>query len=221
MKCTSQLKATLWKRFGALEHPAEWDGRIYGGGKLSQRYWEYFKTLELLDLSPNSVVVDIGGGSPVTGVGFFASLIATAVRKVFVFDSNISPEAVAPDGVEFVREKASFESMSGFLKTHPEVTHVASVSVFEHIPALEREGIVRAINENFKGESFVASLEYHAKSVYFEYQLTAGTISTLFEPMTRYYLDKFESSPVWCENAYPMDVPLWYPIAVRFLPVGS
>jgi len=221
MNCTAQLKRRLWERFGSIEHPAEWNGRIYGGGKLSQRYWEYFKTLELLELSPNSVVVDIGGGSPVTGVGFFASLIATSVRKVFVFDSNISPEAIAPEGVEFVTKRATYESMRGFLEEHPEVTHIASVSVFEHIPALEREGIVRAINETFEGACFVASLEYHAKSVYFEHQLTATTISTLFEPLTNYYLDKFESSPVWCENAYPSDVPLWYPVAVRFLPVDK
>ncbi len=64
---TNKLKAELWKRFGSKAHPAEWDGHVYGGGKLSQRFWEYFKAVELLELDGDSVVVDIGGGSPVTG----------------------------------------------------------------------------------------------------------------------------------------------------------
>lgn len=63
---TQRLKQELWHRFGSKEHPAEWDGHVYGGGKLSQRFWEYFKAIELLSLDANSIVLDIGGGSPQT-----------------------------------------------------------------------------------------------------------------------------------------------------------
>ena len=90
MNTTLQLKKELRHRFDSAEHPAKWDSRIYGGGKLSQRFWEYFKALELLGLTESSVVLDIGGGSPVTGMGFFAGLMATVAKKVIVLDPNVA-----------------------------------------------------------------------------------------------------------------------------------
>jgi hypothetical protein len=232
MNITRQLKAELWKRFGSTETPAEWDGHVYGGGRLSQRFWEYFKALELLDLDADSVVVDIGGGSNATCMGFFAALLSTSVKKVIVFDPNISQSAIAPKNVEFVRSRASFYELRDFMINRPELTHVASISVFEHIDPKTREGIVRAINEFFHGPCFVSTFEFHAKRKFFDYQLTAKTVSPLFEPLTNYYLDECCASPVWCENAFdkrrlfrlaprapiaPTNIPQWYPLAVRFL----
>ena len=232
MPLTKQLKAKLWRQYGCQETPAEWDGQVYGGGKLSQRFWEYFKVIELLELDENSVIVDIGGGSPATGLGFFGALLASAVKRVIVFDPNIAPNALEPENVEFVRKDASYEELSAFLAHRPEITHISCISVFEHIEPAVREGVVRAINEHFKGVAFVATYEFHPKKTYFESQLTAKTASDLFKPLTRFYLDEYCSSPAWSEDAFDnqmlfklsrktllsrANIPLWHPIAVRFL----
>lgn len=204
MTHTHRLKAELWKRFGSAEFPAEWDGHVYGGGKLSQRFWEYFKAIELLDLDEGSVIVDIGGGSPMTGVGFFASLLSTVVRQVFIFDECIASTVVPPDNIQFIRSPATYETLSSFLRAYPEITHMACLSVFEHITPSVREGIIRAINDHFTGKSFVVTLEFQSKRTYFEHQLTAQSLSALVTPLKKYFLDAFESSPVRCENAYEM-----------------
>lgn len=233
---THRLKRELWQLFGTRDHPAEWDGLYYGGGKLSQRHWEYFIGVELLDLTPDSVVLDIGGGSPATGSGFFASLLSSAVKKVIIVDPNITPHTKPAANAEFVREAGDYASLERLLQAHPEITHVASISTFEHIAPEVREGIVRAINDYFTGESFVATFEYHPVQCFFEHQLTARSVSSLFSPLVRYYLDEFRSAPVYCENAFdrarllrlqrppfaprnfaPGHIPLWYPVATRFL----
>lgn len=232
MNTTRKLQGELWRRFGTREYPAEWDGYVYGGGKLSQRYWEYFAAIELLDLDGDSVVVDIGGGSPVTGVGFFASLLATAVKKVIIFDSHVAADAVAPDNVQFERRQADYDNFKAFLQSHSDITHLSCISVFEHIPASIREGIMQASDEAFAGNTIVATLEFHARRTFFEHQLTAKTLSDLFKPLTRFFPDRIESSPVWAQDAFdrekilkwnrrrPLDVadvPRWYPLAMRFV----
>ena len=129
------------------------------------------------------------------------------------------------------------------LKDNPQITHVASLSVFEHIPHEVRCGMIRAVNECFSGDIFVATLEYHARDCFFEQQLTVKTLSELFEPFTGFYPDVFRKSPVWGENAYggvspgnrllrrfgrltnrwtrDLAVPLWYPVALRFRRIES
>jgi 2-polyprenyl-3-methyl-5-hydroxy-6-metoxy-1,4-benzoquinol methylase len=181
------------------------------------------------------VVLDIGGGSPMTGMGFFSALLATAVKRIIVMDPNISPTAMAPANVEFVRRRATYEELRGLLTVRPELTHVVSVSVFEHIQQPGREEIVRAINDFFPGQTFVATFEYHAKTQFFRYNLTAQATSHLFRPLTKFYPDQFHASPVWSEDAFDhtrmlrfcykslkkvfahADVPRWYPVAVRFV----
>lgn len=216
---TEQLKRELWRRFGTREHPAEWDGHVYGGGKLSQRYWEYFKAIELLDLTPESVVLDLGGGSPQTGIGFFAALLATAVRQVFVFDEAIAPNATVPPNVILHRQRATFESLQAFLIAHPEITQVACVSVLEHIEPTNRRWLFQALNDHFQGSRIVLTLEYHAQRTFFEHQLTTATLSHMVQPLTVFYPDVIEASPVWCQNAFSRDghVPHWYPLALRLM----
>jgi hypothetical protein len=218
MTPTQQLKQELWNRFGSTEHPAEWDGIVYGGGKLSQRFWEYFKAIELLDLDNNSIVLDIGGGSPKTGVGFFAALMAKVVKHVYIVDPQIGTQTSPPQNVTFIRNSATFDDLQQLFTQVPFVTHVTSLSVFEHVEASVREGIMRAVNEFFQGSTVVATLEFHAKRTYFEQQLTTATLSALFQPLTRFYLDEWCAAPVWCENAFsdPGEIPRWYPLALRF-----
>jgi hypothetical protein len=229
---TDRLKAELWRRFGSPEHPAEWDGQHYGGGRVSQRFWEYLRAIELLNLDSRSVVLDIGGGSPLTGVGFFSSLLSTQAGRIIVMDPCIKQEALGPANVEFNRSPATHDSLKTLLLGHPELTHIVTVSVFEHIEPEVRQGMVRAIDQFFRGDVFVATFEYHSVTRYFEHALTARTTSDLFEPFTNYYLDDISASPVLCENAFDRtrilsllnprrlfassNIPRWYPVAVRF-----
>ncbi len=232
MNVTRLLKSELWKRYGSKEHPAEWDGNVFaraGGGKMSQRFWEYFKAIELLDLTPESVVLDIGGGSPATGAGFLGEILAQQVKRVVIMDPNAGTPASG--NIECVRTNCAHAELKALLEMHRDLTHISCVSVFEHIEPAVREGITRAINESFNGGCFVATFEYHAKVRLHEHYLTTKTVSELFKPLTRFYLDEFVASPTHCENAFDSQpllrlsrtpvarghIPLWHPVAVRFL----
>jgi len=235
MNHTEKLKAALWRCYGNPEYPAEWDGKVYGGGKLSQRFWEYHQTIELLELTPDSVVLDIGGGSPITGAGFFTRVVAPRVREVHVMDMNIGEPESASSKIVFHRSLANYETLSKLFKENPQITHVACISVFEHIPHDVRCGMIKAVNENFAGNIFAATLEFHPKESYFEHQLVTQTISEMFGCFTTFYPDAILKSPFWCENAFrglsgkrqilrrgghgmgkQPEVPLWYPVAFRF-----
>jgi len=244
VKINEKLKASLWRRYGNPDFPAEWDGKVYGGGKISQRFWEYHQSIELLDLTPDSVVLDIGGGSPITGAGFFTRLIAPHIKEVHVMDMNAVEFKDSASNVIMHRSLANYETLSKILKENPQITHVACISVFEHIPHDVRCGIVKAVNEFFTGDTFVGTLEYHARDCFFEYQLTVKTLSGLFDPFTNFYPDIIRQSPVLGETAYqnvsigrkilrrlgPLreaalfkrwgiieaGVPCWYPLALRF-----
>jgi len=234
---TEKLKAALWRAYGDVNSPAEWDGNIYGGGKLSQRFWEYHQAIELLELTPDSIVLDIGGGSPITGAGFFTTVIAPYVKEVHVLDVNVGEGRNHLANIIFHRNLGSYESLAHLLMQNPQITHIASVSVFEHIPDEIRCGMAKAINEFFKGQIFVTTLEYHSRNCYVEYQLTAKTLSELFAPLVRFYPEKILRSPFLAENAYQetslvrkvirrllprrrwnkfYGTPLWYPLALRF-----
>lgn len=235
---TGPLKQQLWQRFGQPAHPAEWDGIVYGGGKLSQRYWEYFISIELLELDEHSVVLDVGGGSPVEGVGFFADLLALYCKKVVILDvhAQYARNAARRDNVVLVKENGDYESVRRVLADHSDITHISCVSVFEHIEEHLRRDIVRSINDHFNGDTFVMTLEYHARVKHWKHQLTARSISDLFSPLEKFFPDRFVRSPVYCENAYqkigywalfniqralakraPLAIPAWYPVAVRFV----
>ena len=211
--------------------------RIMAAAKLSQRFWEYHQTIDLLELAPDSVVLDIGGGSPMTGAGFFTQVIASFVKQVHVLDINIGEAQKDSSKIVFHRSLGSYETLSKLLRENPNITHVACISVFEHIPHEVRCGMVKAINEHFSGDIFVSTLEYHSKDCYFDIQLTTRTLSELFQPFTRFYPDHIRKSPVWCEKAFlpslgcrilrrlgiqrnrrriEPEIPLWYPLALRF-----
>jgi hypothetical protein len=199
---TKKLKAALWQCYGNPSYPAEWDGKVYGGGKLSQRFWEYHQAIELLELTPDSVVLDIGGGSPATGAGFFARVIAPLVKKVHVTDVNIGESNDTSPKIVFHRSLANYETLSKVLKETSRITHVACISVFEHIPHEIRCGMIKAVNEYFPGDTFVATLEFHPKECYFERQLVSRTVSEMFAFFTAFYPDTISKSPSWCEDAF-------------------
>lgn len=227
MNITEQLKKDLWKCFGTTEYPAEWDGIVYGGGKLSQRYWEYLATIQYLN--SDSVLLEIGGGSPKTGYGFFSAIIKQHVKKIIIIDPNLNSDAKKPDNIEYVVENANYENLKNLFNTY-QITHISCISVFEHIDDNTRDEMIRAINDHFKGECFVTTLEYHPKQVHFEHQLTSKSISDLFSHFTNFYPTDYSASPVLCENAFAKTqrlslrkwrikktfIPRWYPLAVKF-----
>ncbi len=212
----SVLKAELWRRFGNPEYPAEWDGTTYGGGVLSQRFWEYHKAIDLLDIAEDSVILDIGGFSRETGRAFFGELLAEVARKVIVLDPTIGTSH--DDGnVEYISQPAGEQELRRLCASQPTITHAVSISVLEHIAPSTREAMFKVIDENFGGDSIVATFEYQAKKVFCEHQLTARTAASLFSQLSRFYLDEMSASPVWCEGAFVFDaIPLWYPVAVKF-----
>ncbi len=217
---TLKLKKELWKVYGDPSKPAEWDGNIFGGGKLSQRYWEYAKTIEYLNLDENSVLLDIGGGSNTTGFSFFASLVSKYIKEVYILDPNIEYEEKEKGNIKYLKEPANYDKLKEVL-SEIKFTHVSCISVFEHIPDEIRNGIIKGVDEFFEGDQFVATLEYHPKKRFFEYQLTAKSLSELFSNFKQFYIDDYQSSPVLCENAFKKFagklIPRWYPVAFKFL----
>jgi len=223
MKITKQLKKELWQRFGTTNYPAEWDGIVYGGGKLSQRFWEYFIIIEYLKLEKDSVVLDIGGGSPKTGYGFFSQIIAKYIKKVIIFDPNAKQIQKHLDNIEIIREEANYESLNKVLSEN-RITHISCISVFEHIKPQLRQNIIKAINDHFTGRIFTATYEYHPRKKFFQEQLTTKSASEMFSNFSNFYLAEYTSSPTLCENAFAKrGLPLprilvqrWYPVAVKF-----
>src|SRR5512145_3221811 len=110
---TLSIKKNLWKLYGTVEHPAEWDGIVFGGGKISQRFWEYFTAIEMLDLDKNAVVLDIGGGK-----GFFAKVIAPFVKKVIILDKDQDPKISSFSGnITSVPHDAVGDTLPSLLKS--------------------------------------------------------------------------------------------------------
>ena len=216
MSITERLKAELWARYGAAQHPAEWDGHTYGGGKISQRFWEYFIAIELLNLTADSVVLDIGGGSPATGLSLFPRLLASAGISVVVVDTNFGTiQDHEVEGVSLVRHLADYDTLCAAVRSH-RPTHVSSISVMEHANAAAQRGIFDAIETAFTGLAAVFTLEFHETTNYFEQQLTTASLSQAVSGLKRYYLDRIEKSPLHCVNALREEKRLWYPLALRF-----
>lgn len=204
--------------YGSRQHPAEWDGNVFGGGKISQRFWEYVMAVEMLDLTSDSIVLDIGGGK-----GFFAKLIASFVQKVIILDEDQATAGIP--NIECIRQNATAESLPAVITN--KITHISCISVFEHIPDSIREQIIRDINTHFSGKTFVTTFEFHPLIRYFEHQLTTRTMSRMVSGFTRFYPERIEASPLHSENALgkattPFNsrkkqfIGMWYPLAIKF-----
>jgi hypothetical protein len=171
-------------------------------------------------------------------MGFFAAILSTRVKRLLIMDPCVEKHQSSDPRIQFIAENASYEALSQVLKKHPEITHICCVSVFEHIDPKTREEITRAINDHFQGSNFVTTFEFHGAHAFFDYQLTTRSGSDLVSKLTRFYLDRYESSPTWAENAFDPDpkfrirdrrffwqkprfeasyTPRWYPVALRFL----
>lgn len=219
MSVTNLLKQELWKSFGDKDKPSEWDGTTYDGGKLSQRYWEYFRAIEYLELTKDSVVLDIGGGSFFSNYPFFSLLIQPFVKEVILMDPGMSSEDKIKGKVKLYAENATYESLEKVFSEH-QITHVSCISVFEHIEEKFRHPIIQGINDFFKGDIFVATLEYHPVKRWFSAQLTTRTLSEMVSHFNNFFVQDYSSSAVESENAFKVfhryAFPRWYPVAINF-----
>jgi hypothetical protein len=217
MTLTDRLKSRLWAWYGTEQRTAEWDGRVYGGGKISQRYWEYFIVIEMLELSTGAVVLDIGGGSPALGLSMFPRLLAAAGIRVIVLDVNFGTLKQGDvENVTLLNGLADYATLSDAIKRFSP-THISCVSVLEHASAIQQRGIFDAMESAFTGERAAFTLEFHETERHFEQQLTTQTLSGAVSGLHRYYLDRIERSPMHCVDAVKAQMRLWYPLALGFV----
>ncbi len=214
-RLTAHLKQMLWQRHGQPDFPAEWDGHVYGGGRISQRFWEYQKTIEMLELDENSIVLDIGGGSPATGISFFPRLLADAGLRVFVLDVHFGDNVPVPENVTLIRGLADEATLYVLLK-RIKPTHLSCISVLEHAQAKQQKGIFDAVEHAFEGKQFVVTFEFHELHVFFEQMLHTKALSDAVSGLQRYYLNQMCASPLHCVNAFSGLDRLWYPMALQF-----
>jgi hypothetical protein len=216
MNLTNKLKELLWQSFGTPSHPAEWDGMVYGGGKISQRFWEYFMAIEMLGLTKDSILLDIGGGSPATGLSIFPKLIAELGVQLVVVDQDFGvTENSTHENVTLERCLADQETLSHIIKKHSP-THISCISVLEHASYSQQQGIFQAIDNFFNGEKAVFTFEFHETICHFEQQLTTQTLSECASLLKRFYLNRIKRSPLNCVNSINNTTRLWYPLAVQF-----
>lgn len=206
---TKRLKAKLWQEYGGT-HYAEWSEN-----KVTQRLWEYLRTIDLLELTEDSRLLDIGGG----GTGFFAHLVSPFIAEMHVMDENALDRK--DEKVVWHAGMAAYDTLAPLLARFPKLSHISCVSVFEHAPDAQRIGISEAINEQFKGDTFVMTLEFHSREIYFGYQLNTVTLSDLCRKFTNFYPDVIETSPLECVNAFKSTfddahVMMWKPLIMRF-----
>jgi hypothetical protein len=206
MNITSQLKNELWKDYG--NGLGEWDGLVYGGGKLSQRFWEYLITIDMLNLQDNDIIVDIGGGSWTTRQSLLGHIIGRFC-STYVLDPTLDI-SLAKNNEIYITELATSNIVNN-LKEKP--THIISVSVLEHMKDLDREILAEVINTMDFVKTIVFTCEYHPDKIHFDTQLTAKTLSNFITKFTNFYVDRFEASPTHCVNA----INQWYPIAIKLV----
>ncbi len=196
---------------------------MHGGGKISQRFWEYFIAIEMLGLGPDAVVLDIGGGSPATGVSMFPQLLAASGIRTIVLDNDFGRFDPGTDSIPNVTLEKGFadrETLGAQLAKH-KPTHISCISVLEHASVEQQRGIFDAIEAHFDGIRAVFTFEFHEIHIHFERQLTTKMLSDAVSGLRRYYLERIESSPTHCVNVVRDNKDrLWFPLALQFDRMG-
>ena len=142
---TNKLKAALWQLYGNPASPSEWDGRVCGGGKLSQCFGEYHKAIDLLELTPDAVVLDIGGGSNRAGFGFFTNIIAPFVKEVHISDP-LHPKANHNLGV-LCMQRGQLELALSYLDATLNADPAQGQYWLSYIDSLRRTGQIESARE--------------------------------------------------------------------------
>lgn len=215
------LKVSLWTQYGSTAYPAEWDGQIYGGGKISQRFWEYLVALDYLEgLGRDSVVADLGGGNE--DRHFFASLLAPFVKKVYVVDPIA--RGATKGNIEFVQTSATdIDPFRAFIQSTGDITHLVSVSTFEHILDPLKWLHMHVVNKFCSCKVFVATFEFHpcpsCTQTFSSDVVHTVNLDRMARELTGFYLNQMSAAPLHCVNTMaPLSPwPKWYPIALQFL----
>lgn len=182
-----RLKRLLWERWGRPEFPAEWDGINYGGGKGSQRYWEYLWVVTQLT-GHEERLLDVGAGPKL----FLPRLLTEVLSHVEAVD----PELPAGDAHHHPA------SLGAWMMQNPGLIHqfdcVTCVSVVEHVQ--DPREIFRDL-ARFRKARVILTLELGFDPPGFEYQLTLEKLYQGLGCFHDHYLDRMESCPVWADNS--------------------
>ncbi len=215
---TQALLKKLWAVWGRPGWESEWDGRVFGGGRLSQRFWEYLWVIKRADFDPDSVVLDIGSGFTL----FFPRLLAEFVAEVVVYDPESPPEA---DGnITVVQELFG----PGRVLDRP-YTHICCVSVMEHVPDEDKPGLIRAMDAVPAPVFMTLELGTHRFKEQF---LTMPLLSRMAAEFKNHYCSDMEACPVFSEDSYPPRIQLadgpmanltslWRPFGCVFRPLAG
>ena len=207
----NEVLERLWEVWGTPGWRAEWDG-VRGGGRLSQRFWEYFWVIDRADFKDDSVVLDVGSGSTL----FLPKLLAGFVKEVIAYDPE-SPDALI-EKVTVIKEDFGPENI-----LRRPYTHVLCVSVFEHVDNPDKPELLKAL-DSIDAPLFISfELGVHR---WFQQQITMPVLHEMMQYFERHYLTAVETCPVWCENSHPQHIdvgenkavnvfPLWQPLCLR------
>lgn len=171
------IQQRLWEWWGDPNHPAEWDGRE-GGGKGSQRFWEYLWAID--NLPPSTRLLDVGSGETL----FFPALLRSGINHVYSVDP-------ATDGLN--HRRMTLEKFIEHGGTQP-WDCVTCISVLEHVE--DKPGFCRALDSLKAPIILTCELSYEADVV---------TMPMLYECLNQFkkhHITKMESCPVWADNSY-------------------
>jgi|SRR6185295_491275 len=200
----NMLKSLLWDRWGTAEYPAEWDGQHYGGGRGSQRFWEYLWVIDQLS-GHERHVIDVGAGPNL----FLPKLLGEAFPRV---------EAVDPElRVRDARHHPC--DLRGWVDRYPSevsrVDCVTCVSVVEHV---QDPGMIFTDLARFVNAKLIVTLELGFDPPGFEYQLTLRKLYAGLKCFESHYLSRMETCPVWADNSKG---GYWKPFGMVLLPKSA
>lgn len=195
------LKQLLWKRWGSNEFPAEWDGIRFGGGKGSQRYWEYLWVVDQLDGNERKIL-DVGAGEN----AFLPRLLANAFEQVEAVDPALPTEDARNHRMDLGAWISQNPSRVG------EFDCVTCVSVIEH---LQNPNELFSALAHFAKAKILITLELGYEPPAFSYQLTMHKIYAGLNCFDSHYLTRLENCPVWADNS---NNGHWRPFGLSLLP---
>ena len=200
-----KIKKSLWEMWGSRELPAEWDGKINGGGKGGQRFWEYFWVLDNLDYLRIDRLLDVGAGNLL----FFPKLISSVCEDIWAIDPDINESCT--------NNQILKTNLSGFIEKHEDLTFdiITCISVLEHMPEQEQISFCADL-DRFTGSTIILTFEFGKHPSAWNYQLNIFSVYKCLNEFKNHYMNKIEQCPVWCENS---NNGYWRPLGIVLKPM--
>lgn len=186
------LKQELWRRWGTGIIPAEWDGAMYGGkkaggGKCSQRFWEYLWLLDQLS-GNESKVLDVGSGSHL----FLPKLLRTQLAYVEAVD----PYVLSDDLMDRKMDIASWLGQPDVVPSQYDC--VTCISVLEHV--LDQPAFCSDLDK-LSSAKIIMTMELGQEPPLWNYQLTMKRLYASLDMFKTHYVTKMEMCPIWADNS--------------------